>query len=88
MTRLPAPVLRGLSVLAIGAVLALGHATLASASSVAGVAPAIGTAPSKSVQTERQVTAAMPLPENCYSETEVQQTKDGRTVSVLIQECD
>jgi hypothetical protein len=82
MTSLPAPLLRALSVLALGGALAMGHIAFASA------APRpTGPAQVASVDVTGSVDAGEDLAENCYRER-IQEQVAGRIVTRVVLECD
>jgi hypothetical protein len=89
MIRIPAPLRRGLTVLAIGATVVASHAAFAapglSARSVKGPAPIVLASRSETASRTR---ASEPLPENCYFEAQAERAPGGKPVSKLVQECD
>ncbi len=89
MISLPAPLLRGLSVAAIGAALAIGHITLAASApkgvQVASAGPALGL---QDAATTGSVGPQRELAENCYFEIVQEKTSRGRIVTRRVHECD
>ena len=89
MTLLPAPLLRGLSVLAIGGALAVGHITFASAApKPVQVASASSVLAKADVNSTGSISSAEVLGENCYVELVREKTASGRAITRRIHECD
>ena len=90
MTFLPAPLLRGLSVLAIGGALAIGHITFASAAPVQPMQAASASAAMAKgdVATTGSVGSDEALGENCYLELVQEKSARGKTVTRRVHECD
>jgi hypothetical protein len=87
MTLLPAPLLRGLTLLAIGGALAVGHATFATAASPKPVRVA-ASASTADVTATGSIGADGDLAENCWVEVVREKTAGGRTVARRVHECD
>ena len=90
MTFLPAPLLRGLSLLALGGALAIDHITFATAASTKPmqVASSASTASKVDVTTTGSINAGEELGENCWVEVVREKTSSGRTVARRVHECD
>ena len=89
MQRVPAPFLRGLTVLAIGAALAMSHAAFAApGANIATSLEKVQVGLAQTIDADRQLTATVPMHENCYFETQMERTARGKIVSRLVQECD
>jgi len=90
MTFLPAPLLRGLSVLAIGGALAIGHITFASAAPVQPMQAASASAvmAKGDVATTGSIGSDGALGENCYLELVQEKSARGKTVTRRVHECD
>ncbi len=87
MPLLPAPLLRGLSLLALGGALAIGHVTFATAASPKPVQ--VASVVSKvDVTTTGSINASEELGENCWVEVVREKTSSGRTVARRVHECD
>jgi hypothetical protein len=87
MTLLPAPLLRGLSLLALGGALAVGHITFATAASpkpmqAASVVSKVDVTATGSIGSDEG------LGENCWVEVVRAKTSSGRIVARRIHECD
>jgi hypothetical protein len=90
MIRIPAPYLRGVAVLTIGAAFLISHAALA--------APQTGAKAEASMQMafveshdgdeSLQNVQGLELAENCYLEVQKHRTPQGRVVSRIVHECD
>jgi hypothetical protein len=90
MIRIPAPYLRGVTVLALGATLVISHAAFA--------APQTGVKHEASMQMAAveshdgeeslQDVQGLKLAENCYLEVQKHRTPQGKVVSRLVHECD
>jgi hypothetical protein len=90
MIRIPAPYLRGVAVLTIGATLVISHAAFA--------APQAGATPEASMQMafvegydgEESLhdVQNLELAENCYLEVQKHRTSQGKVVSRIVHECD
>ncbi len=89
MTGLPAPLLRGLSVLALGAAVTLGHITFAAAASkTVQVASAAGLTRVADVETTGSITSGRELADNCYIEVVREKTASGKIRTHRVHECD
>jgi multidrug efflux pump subunit AcrA (membrane-fusion protein) len=90
MTLLPAPLLRGLSVLAIGGAIAISHITFASAGPTkpVQVASASAAVPKMDVTTTGSISADEAFGENCYLELVQEKSARGKTVTRRVHECD
>ena len=90
MPLLPAPLLRGLSLLAIGGALAIGHITFASAAPAKPMqAASASSALSKvDVTTTGSISSAEAPGENCYVEVVPEKNVRGKTVTRAVHECD
>ena len=89
MIALPAPLLRGLSVLAVGAALTLGHITLAAAATKpAQVASAARLTRVADVETTGSITSGRELADNCYIEVVREKTTTGKILTRRVHECD
>jgi hypothetical protein len=90
MTLLPAPLLRGLSVLAIGGAIAISHVTFASAAptKLMQVASASAALSKGDVATTGSISADEALGENCYLELVQEKSARGKTVTRRVHECD
>ena len=91
--RLPAPLLRGLSVLAVGGAFVVSHSAFAVSKpkreSITTLSRTLETAELvKLVDNDRRLTGALPLADNCYVETHLERTADGKVISRLMHECD
>jgi len=75
MTRIPAPLLRGLTVVGIGATLVVGHITFAAAQNA-------------TATTGRATETATAHGENCYLDTRIETTSTGKRVVRRSVECD
>ena len=90
MTLLPAPLLRGLSVLALSGALAIGHITFASAASTKPmqVASSASMTPKVDVTATGSIGSDEELGENCWVEVVREKTMSGRTIARRVHECD
>lgn len=91
MIRIPAPYLRGLAVLTLGASFVLGHAALAAPqSSLAkpGARVQVAQAVSQDSIADLPEGEAVELAENCYLEVQKDRTPQGKVVSRIVHECD
>jgi hypothetical protein len=90
MPLLPAPLLRGLSLLALGGALAIGHVTFATAASTKPmqVASSASMTPKADVTTTGSIGSDEELGENCWVEVVREKTSSGRTVARRVHECD
>ena len=91
MVRIPAPYLRGLAVLTIGASFVLGHATLAASATSTIKHPArtqlaLGLSPISAAGPQQ--TEAIELADNCYLEVQEDLTFQGKMLSQIVHECD
>ncbi len=90
MNRLPAPLLRGLAVLGLGATLVASHVAFAAGALSARSADR-SSAPSSVASLNRKIAeAALAIApaENCYLDTQVDVTASGKQTVRLVQECD
>jgi apolipoprotein N-acyltransferase len=91
MIRIPAPYLRGLAVLTLGASFVLGHAALAapqSSPAKPGVRVQVAQAVSQDSIADLPEGEATELAENCYLEVQKDRTPQGKVVSRIVHECD
>jgi hypothetical protein len=91
MIRIPAPYLRGLAVLTIGATFVIGHAALAAPEASTGKLSAgtqVAAVYVEKTVPERQVVEGVELAENCYLEAQEDLTPQGETISQIVHECD
>ncbi len=90
MTLLPAPLLRSLSLLAIGGALTISHIAFASAASPKPMQVASATAmvAKVNVTTTGSIGSAEELAENCWFEVIREKNSSGRTVTRRVHECD
>jgi multidrug efflux pump subunit AcrA (membrane-fusion protein) len=89
MTALPAPLLRGLSVLALGAAVTLGHITFAAAASKpVQVASATSLTRVADVDATGSITSGRELADNCYFEVVREKTASGKVLTRRVHECD
>ncbi len=88
MISLPAPLLRGLSVLAIGGALAIGHITFASAAPKATQVAFASVAAESDVTITSAIGSDEALGENCYVEVVPERNVRGKTVTRRVHECD
>jgi hypothetical protein len=90
MNSLPASVLRGLTVLAIGTTLTLSHIAFAAAApqpmKIASVAPVSQS--TGDVDSTSSISSDLDLAENCYIDTQVVKSVRGKRIMTRIQECD
>jgi hypothetical protein len=89
MTCLPAPLLRGLTVLAVGATLVASHAAFAAPGrGVSSTESSAGVERVSLIAGKDRASAATTLAENCYLETHIERPSKGKAISTLVQECD
>jgi multidrug efflux pump subunit AcrA (membrane-fusion protein) len=89
MIALPAPLLRGLSVLALGAAVTLGHITFAAAASKpTQVASAAGLTRGADVEVTGSTMPEQALAENCYFEVVREKAASGKILTRRVHECD
>jgi hypothetical protein len=88
MISLPAPLLRGLSVLAIGGALAIGHVTFASAAPKAMQVAVASVAAESDVTITSSIGSDEALGENCYVQVLPEWNVRGKTVIRRVHECD
>ena len=91
MIRIPAPYLRGLAVLSLGASFVLSHAALAapqSSSSVPGARIHVAEASGQDGLTDLPEGEALELAENCYLEVQKDRTPHGKVLSRIVHEYD
>lgn len=89
MTALPASLIRGLSLVAIGAALTLSHITFAAAAAKpAQAARATGLAGVADVETTGSAPSGPVLAENCYVEVVREMTAMGKILTHHVHECD
>ena len=88
MTTLPAPLLRGLTVIAIGGALAISHITFASAAPKPApiASPTVGS--KVDVTTTGPINSGEELGENCYIELVQERSARGKTLTRRVHECD
>lgn len=90
MTSFSASLVRGITVLGLGAVLATGHILFAAATP-APAQPLTDTslvAQARDVETTASVAIRTPARENCYSEQQIVRSVRGRTMMLSTLECD
>jgi hypothetical protein len=88
MTRLSPVLLRGLTVLGLGATIALAHVSFAAAASKDPSAPRPLTMAKADVETTGSVAKGPVLAENCYFERVEVRLPSGKSVMRPVQECD
>ncbi len=89
MTALSAPLVRGLSLVVLGAALALSHITFAAAASKpVQVASAAGLTRVADVETTDSITSGRELADNCYFEVVREKTASGKVLTRRVHECD
>jgi hypothetical protein len=88
MIALPAPLLRGLSVLALGAAATLGHITFAAAAEKPVRLASAALAKSADVDATGSTTSGRELADNCYFEVVREKTASGKTLTRRVHECD
>jgi hypothetical protein len=89
MPALPAPAVRGLSVLAIGAVLVLSHITFGTAKTKQASLPSRAVAASNvDVSSTGSIGGRSRLADNCYWEQVSETNAAGRITTRRVQECD
>jgi hypothetical protein len=90
MSALPAPFVRGLSVLAIGAALVLSHITFAAAAAPkkTQLAPSLAAGDAIDVVSTGSIARERELADNCYFEVFKEGSKTGKVVTRRVQECD
>ena len=88
MTGLPAPLLRGLSVLALGAAATLGHITFAAAAEKPVRLASAALAKSADVDATGSTTSGRELADNCYFEVVREKTASGKILTRRVHECD
>jgi multidrug efflux pump subunit AcrA (membrane-fusion protein) len=88
MIALPAPLLRGLSVLALGAAATLGHITFAAAAEKPVRLASAALAKSADVDATGSTTSGRELADNCYFEVVREKTASGKILTRRVHECD
>ena len=88
MIALPAPLLRGLSVLALGAAATLGHITFAAAAEKPVRLASAALAKSADVDATGSTTSGRELADNCYFEVVREKTASGKILTHRVHECD
>jgi len=91
MIRIPAPYLRGLAVLTLGATFTLGRAALAAphgSSANAGTGHQVAALLSQHAEAAQQEAQSIDLAESCYWEVQRDRTPHGKVVSQMVHECD
>ncbi len=90
MTSLPAPLLRSLTVLAIGTALAMGHIAFAAAApkNIQVASSASEGQSVADVDTTASVAPGHVLAENCYIDTRAMTSVRGKTIAIRVVECD
>jgi len=90
MTCLPAPLLRGLTILALGTTLALSHIAFAAASPQPAQVVSAAAEVMKTVDVEStgSITARQEMAENCYIDMQVVKSVRGKTILTRSHECD
>jgi hypothetical protein len=89
MFAVPAPLVRGLSVVAIGAVLVVSHITFATATPKQARAPESVRASSEvDVSVTGSIESRQKMPENCYWEMISEVSAAGTIITRRVQECD
>ena len=90
MTRIPAPFLKGVAVLTIGATLVISHAAFAAPQMSAKAEASMQMASVESHDGEESVqdVKGLELAENCYLEVQKHRTPQGKIVSRIVHECD
>ena len=88
MIALPAPLLRGLSVLALGAAATLGHITFAAAAEKPVRLASAALAKSADVDATGPTTSGRELADNCYFEVVREKTASGKILTRRVHECD
>ncbi len=91
MIRIPAPYLRGLAVLTIGATFVISHAALAAPEAGASKLDArtqVAAVYVENTVPERKAAEGVELAENCYLEAQEDLTPRGETISQIVHECD
>jgi hypothetical protein len=89
MFTVPAPLVRGLSVVVIGAVLVLSHITFATAKPKHARAPEPVGAPSEvDVSSTGSIDSRQKLPENCYWDMTSEVNAAGTIIIRRVRECD
>jgi hypothetical protein len=90
MIRIPAPYLRGVTALTIGATLVIGHAAFAAAGTGAKAEALMQVAFVESHDGEESLhdVQNLVLAENCYLEVQKHRTPQGKVVSRVVHECD
>ena len=89
MLSVPAPLVRGLWVLAIGTSFIVGHVTFAAADQKTAPRPTRGSAPSQAdVVSTGSIGKQALLADNCYWETVSEETSPGTIILRRVQECD
>jgi hypothetical protein len=84
----PAPLLRGLSVLALGAAATLGHITFAAAAEKPVRLASAALAKSADVDATGSTTSGRELADNCYVEVVREMTATGKILTHHVHECD
>ncbi len=92
MTTFSAPLVRGITVLGIGALLATGHVLFAAAAPAPAPTRAMTDAPAvvkaRDVETTASVATRTPVRENCYSEQQIVRSIRGKAMMLSTLECD
>ena len=88
MIALPAPLLRGLSVLALGAAATLGHITFAAAAEKPVRLASAALPKSADVDATGSTTSGRELADNCYFEVVREKTASGKILTRRVHECD
>ncbi len=88
MTTLPAPLLRGLTVIAIGGALAISHIAFASAAPKPAQIAATSVVSKVDVTTTGSINSGEELGENCYIELVQERSARGKTLTRRVHECD
>ena len=90
MIRIPAPLLRGIAVLTIGATLVISHAAFAAPHTGATAEASMQMAAVESHDGEESLhdVQNIELAENCYLEVQKHRTPQGKIVSRIVHECE
>ena len=90
MIRIPAPYLRGVAILTVGATLVIGHAAFAAAGTGAKAEASMQMAFVESHDGKETLhdVQNLALAENCYVEVQKHRTPQGKIVSRIVHECD
>jgi hypothetical protein len=88
MIALPAPLLRGLSVLALGAAVTLGHITFAAAAEKPVRLASAALSKGVDVQVTGSTMPEQALAENCYFEVVREKAASGKILTRRVHQCD